>query len=174
MSARKANNKKKDSFVVRMKRRGREFVDLGRTLVNEPRKFPGALLALIRRSLRTVWDARGGSLYACGYVVTFVWLEISMFIEDIATAESVSGFFGAQLFELFFRYFSESLANMVMAFIWPVFVIEVAPPWGLIGFVIAYLSFDKLFKKPIEDWLIGEANLPQQSELHSEDAGNDA
>lgn len=149
---------KKDSFVVRMKRRGREFVDLGRTLVNEPRKFPGALLRLLRRSLRTVWDARGGSLYACGYVVTFIWLEITMFIGDIVTADSVGGFFGAQLFELFFRYFSESLGNMIMAFIWPVFIIQIAPPWGAIGFGLAYATFDRLFKKPIENWLIHDEN----------------
>ncbi|MDX1403964.1 MAG: hypothetical protein R3192_05480 [Woeseiaceae bacterium] len=174
MSAKKKDKKKKDSFAVRLKRHGREFLNLGRLLVNEPRKFPAAFLGLIRRSLRTVWDARGGSLYACGYVLTFVWLEVTMFIDDIATADSVSGFLGAQLFELIFRYFSESLANMVMAFIWPAFVIQIAPPWGLIALVIAFVSFDKLFKKPIEGWLLDDDTVPDRPEPQSSSAGDDA
>ena len=51
-------------------------VGLGKTLVNEPKSFPGELWALVKRTLRALWNARGGGLYACGYVVTFAWLEI--------------------------------------------------------------------------------------------------
>lgn len=155
---------------MRMKRRGQEFLSLGKTLAHEPKKFPDALLNFFRRSFRTVWDARGGGLYACGYAVTFVWLEITMFVGDVLAAESVGGFLGAQLFEMLFKYLGESLQNMVAAFIWPVHIVTFAPPWGAIAFGLAYLTFDSLFKGPIESWLFhddetrGEATPAPASE----------
>ena len=121
---------KKDPFVIRMKRRGREFASLSKILANEPKNFPRALLNVMRRSFRTVWDARGGGLYACGYVLTFIWLEIKMFVGDIVSAESIGDFFGEQIFEVFFRFLGESLRNMIEAFMWPVYIIEISPPWG--------------------------------------------
>ena len=144
---------KKDSFVVRMKRRGREFVGLGKVLAKEPKAFPGEVLQLTRRSFRTVWDARGGGLYACGYVITFVWLEVTMFVDDVLAAESVSGFFGDQLFEIFFRFLGESLQNMIQAFMWPVFVIQIYDKWGIGILAVMYLGFNRLLKKTIEQWL---------------------
>jgi hypothetical protein len=145
--------KKKDPFVVRMKRRGREFMSLGRILVKEPKRFPRALLNVIRRSFRTVWDARGGGLYACGYVLTFIWLEFRMLVDDILSAESISGFFGEQIFEIVFRYLGESLQNMIAAFMWPVFVIEISPPWGLGILVAMFVAFPRWIKQPLEQWL---------------------
>jgi hypothetical protein len=163
----KKPKKKKDSFAVRMKRRGREFTSLGKTLAKEPKEFPRELLSVFRRSFRTVWDARGGGLYACGYVVTFVWLEVMMFVDDILEAESISGFFGAQLFEMFFRYLGESFVNMIYAFMWPVYIVKTAPPWGAIAFGLAYLTFDRLFKESMEAWLFHDdepaADLPPES-----------
>lgn len=150
---RKKEKKKKDPFAVRMKRRGREFGNLGKILATEPKAFPGALLDLCRRSFRTVWDARGGGLYATGYVITFLWLEVTMFIGEVMAAESIGGFFGEQLFEMLFKFLGESLQNMVAAFMWPVFVVQIAPPWGAIAFGLAYVSFDRLFKTQIEAWL---------------------
>ncbi len=145
--------KKKDSFAVRMKRRGRDFMNLGQILVNEPKRFPHALLNVIRRSFRTVWDARGGGLYACGYVLTFLWLEVRMLVDDIMAAESISGFFGEQIFEIFFRYLGESLRNMIIAFMWPVYIIEISPPWGLAGLVVMFVVFANFLKSPLEQWL---------------------
>ena len=158
--------KKKDSFAVRMKRRGREFKSLGQTLANEPKAFPGALLKVLRRSLRTVWDARGGGLYACGYVLTFLWLEITMLVNEILSAESIGGFFGEQVFELFFKFFGESLRNMISAFMWPIYVIEVSPPWGLGAFVIMYLVFGRWIKQPLEEWLFHDNELPQKADIN--------
>jgi hypothetical protein len=158
----KRKKKVKDPFSVRMKRRGREFSSLGQTLANEPKAFPGALLNTFRRSLRTVWDARGGGLYAIGYVITFLWLEIMMFVGDVMEAESVAGFFGAQIFEMLFRYLGESLQNMIAALIWPVHVVTFAPPWGAIAFGLAYAAFDKLFRGPIEAWLFHDDEPPDE------------
>lgn len=154
--ARAKKKSKKAPFAVRMKRRGREFKNLGQTLATEPKKFPRALLSIVRRSLRTVWDARGGGLFASGYVVTFVWLEVAMFIEDVLAADSVSGFFGAQLFEMLFRFLGESFRNMIVALLWPVYFVTFAPPWGAVGFGFAYLGFDKLAREPIEAWLFDD------------------
>ena len=161
--AKKKNKRKKDSFVVRMKRRGREFRSLGQTLANEPKRFPRELLNVLRRSFRTVWDARGGGLYACGYVFTFLWLEIRMLIDDILSAESISGFFGGQVFEIFFRYLGESLQNMITAFMWPVFVIQISPPWGLGILVTMFVVFPRWIKEPLEHWLFHGDQLPSSA-----------
>ena len=44
----------------------------GLPLKAAPKSFPAAMLELIRRAVRKIWDARGGGFYACGFVVTFV------------------------------------------------------------------------------------------------------
>ena len=151
LRAEKKANKK--PFLERMKNRGREFMSLGKVLVNTPRAFPRAFLDLLRRLFRTVWDARGGGLYACGYVLTFIWLEFMMIVDDIIGAESIGNFFGEQIFEIFFRYFGESLRNMISAFMWPVHVIEISPPWGLAGLVVMFVVFTNFLKSPLEQWL---------------------
>jgi len=155
----------KVSFTMRMKNRGRETVSLGKTLVNEPREFPGALQDVFRRSFRTIWNARGGGLYACGYVLTFIVLEIKMFFGDILDAESIGGFFGEQLFEMLFRFLGESIQNMVFAFIWPVWFIQYESPWGLVMLVLMFVVFSNFLKAPLEQWLFKGAESP----LHSAD-----
>jgi len=162
--AKKKNKKKKDSFAVRMRRRGREFKNLGQTLASEPKAFPGALLKVLRRSLRTVWDARGGGLYACGYVLTFIWLEIRMLVDDILSAESISAFFGEQIFEILFRYLGESLQNMIIAFMWPAFVIQISPLWGLGILVAMFMAFPRWIKQPLEHWLLHDDDLASNVE----------
>lgn len=139
--------------MTRMKNRGREAKALGRVLSNEPRSFPSALLGLVRRSLRTVWDARGGGLYACGFVVTFVFLEIKMFVSDIFTADSVSGFFTEQASGMLFKYMGESIENTISAFMWPVYIIEINAVWG--GGILAamFVLFPRFIKEPLERWL---------------------
>lgn len=157
---------KKDPFLVRMKRRGHEFASLGKVLANEPNVFPGELLKLIRRSFRTVWDARGGGLYACGYVLTFIWLEVTMFIGDVLAAESIGALFGEQIFEMVFRFLGESLQNMIQAFMWPVFIIQFSDKWGIVVLVVMYLVFNRLLKKPIEHWLFRDDDPASESEAN--------
>ena len=166
--------RKKDSFIVRMKKRGREFKNLGQILVNEPREFPGALLKVIRRSLRTVWDARGGGFYACGYVITFIWLEIYMFVNDVLAAGSIGAFFGEQIFEVFFRFLGESFQNMIIAFIWPVYIIEISPTWGAGILVAFYFVFTRLLKKPLEAWLFHDDDAQDDERSSPQEVQNDA
>ena len=143
----------KPSFKERMAERGRDAKHLGKTLKDEPKAFPREVGGIVRRSLRRVWDARGGGLYAVGFVVTFVYLETRMFISDIAEAESVGGFFTEQAAEMAFRYFGESIQNTVQAFIWPVKVIQVDPEWGIAILIGAFFLFDRFLKAKIEEWL---------------------
>jgi hypothetical protein len=162
MSDKKAKSKsQKPSFFTRMANRGREFNSLGQLLVNEPRAFPGALLKVIRRSVRTIWDARGGGFYACGFVLTFIWLEITMFIEDIVEATGIADFFGEQLLEMLFRYLGESFVNTIKAFMWPVYIIQISPPWGVAVFVLMAVIFNKILKEPVEKWLFHEDDQPK-------------
>jgi len=140
-----------------MKNRGREAKALGTVLANEPKLFPAALLRLIRRSLRTIWDARGGGLYACGFVITFVFLEIRMFVLDIFQAESVGDFFTSQVSEMLFKYLGQSIENTISAFMWPVYIIEINPAWGLGILAGLYFLFPMFVKAPLERWLFDDA-----------------
>ena len=150
---------------------------MGSLLVNEPKAFPGALLQVFKRGFRIVWQARGGGLYACGFLVTFVWLELSMFFGEILEAESFGGFFSGQLIELILRFSLLSLQNTINALIWPFHIISLSPLWGGLALGGMYLLFAKFAKDPLEQWLFGdklesdEANevtgsekIPHQSE----------
>ena len=139
-----------------MAARGREAQRLGLTLRDEPKALPGEILELVRRAVRRLWDARGGGFYACGFVVTFLWLEITMLMEDVVEAEGVGDFLTEQLWEMLFRYFSESFVNGFLALIWPVYVIEFRPPWGFALLLGMYLVFAGLLKAPLEGWLFDD------------------
>jgi hypothetical protein len=139
-----------------MAARGREAQRLGLTLRDEPKALPGEILELVRRAVRRLWDARGGGFYACGFVVTFVWLEISMLLEDVVEAEGVADFLTEQVWEMLFRYFSESFVNGFLALIWPVYVIEFRPPWGFALLLGLYLVFAGFLKAPLEAWLFDD------------------
>jgi hypothetical protein len=150
------SKKKKPPFLARMANRGREASALGKVLINEPRQFPKDAMKLIKRSLRTVWDARGGGLYACGFLVTFVFLEFRMFILEIYNAESVGSYFSGQVAELFFKYIGESFQNTISAFMWPVWVIEIHPAWGAGILAGMFVLFPMYLKRPLERWLFDD------------------
>lgn len=147
---------KKPSFATRMKNRGRETVSLGRTLKDEPRAFPGQLLRVLKRSFRTVWNARGGGLYACGFVITFIWLEIRTVVAEFAAADGIGAFLSEQLFEILVRVTVQSIQNTVMAFLWPVWVIERFGLFGIAALVVLYFLFPRLIKEPLNRWLFDD------------------
>jgi len=159
----KKPKEKKPSFKERMVERGRDAKHLGKTLKDEPQAFPREVGGLVRRTLRRVWDARGGGLYACGFVVTFIYLETKMLVSDIAEAESVGGFFTEQATEMVFRYVGESIQNTVQAFIWPVKVIQIDPEWGIAVLVAAFFLFDRFLKAKIEGWLFDNDKQSEQA-----------
>ena len=136
-----------------MSEKGQDARRLGRALKDEPSALPGEVGSIFRRSFRRVWDARGGGLYACGFLVTFVYLEVKMLVVDIFEAESVGGFVIEQAVEMVFKYLGESIGNTIMAFMWPVYVIQIQPPWGIGVLIGMYVVFGSFVKQPLERWL---------------------
>jgi hypothetical protein len=107
-----------------------------------------------------VWKVRGGGLYAVGFAARFIFLEVRTVVSEIAESSSVGEFLSEQLMEFVFRFAMTSIMNTVEALIWPVYVIELSPPFGAIGLGIAFLVFTNYLKKPIERWLFPEDDLP--------------
>ena len=109
-----------------------------------------------RRWFGKVWRVRGGGLYAVGYALTFVYLEVRTVIVEFIEADSIGSFFSEQLIEFVFRFAIDSLENMIMALMWPIDIVTWQPPFGAIGFGLAYMAFATFLKKPITDWLFPE------------------
>ncbi|MFQ5982421.1 MAG: hypothetical protein ACE5KS_03510 [Woeseiaceae bacterium] len=143
----------KPSYFQKLGNRAKHIGSLGQTLVKEPKAFPKKTVHTVRPWFRKVWKARGGGLYACGFVVTFVYLEIATIVDEVLSSDGVVDFFTAQLFEFVFRFFGESFQNMIQAFIWPVPIVTYSPPWGVAILVAMYLVFTYLIKAPLEKWL---------------------
>ena len=143
----------KPSYAKRLGDRARTVGSLGETLVKEPKAFPKKTAHALRPWLRKVWKARGGGLYACGFVLTFVYLEASMLFGEIIAATGFVDFFTEQLLELPFRFLTESLSNLLAAFIWPVPLLQLRPPLGVGILAVIYVLFTYMIKEPLEKWL---------------------
>ncbi len=143
----------KPSYVKRLGDRARTVGSLGETLVKEPKAFPKKTAHALRPWFRKVWKARGGGLYACGFVLTFVYLEAAMLFGEIMAATGFVDFFTDQLLELPFRFLTESLSNLVSAFLWPIPLLQFSPPWGIAILAVIYFLFTYLIKEPLEHWL---------------------
>lgn len=103
-----------------------------------------------RRWFRKVWEVRGGGLYACGFAITFIILELQSLGEDVA---GIGGLFEGGIVAFVVDIFIDSLMNTIGALLWPVEVVQLAPPWGAIGLGLAYVGFASYLKPPIERWL---------------------
>ena len=139
----------------RVGERLRNISEAGRESVKNPKSIPGRTGSWFKRWLGKVWKVRGGGLYAVGYIVCFVYFEIQMFVGEVAESSGVVDFFRSQIGEMLFRFFTETIVNMVKAFIWPVYVVGINPPYGPIALGLAFWLFPKYLKKPIERWLFG-------------------
>lgn len=138
----------------------REPAALAGVLVTRPREFPRAAHEWLRRGFRKVWSARGGGLYATGFFVTFVWLEIRLLAEDLIDASDAGDLILGQLAELLLRFTVESFINTLEAFFWPLYLIAFEPPAGLLVLAALYVVFPLTLKKPIERWLFDEPVAP--------------
>lgn len=143
----------KPSYIRKLGNRAKAVGLLSETLVREPKAFPRQTATTFRPWFRKVWKARGGGLYACGFIVAFIYLEATTIIEEILASTGLASFFTEQIFEFIFRFFGESLKNMVLAFMWPVPIVQYSPPWGIAILVAIYLVFANFIKKPLEQWL---------------------
>ena len=144
----------------RLRERARELSQQGGDAIRQPGSLPNRAHGWFRTWFAKVWKVRGGGLYACGYAVTFVVLEIRSIGEELLSSDGVVDFLTNQLVEFFFRFLSESLMNMIHALIWPIEVLQFRPPVGVIGFGLAYFAFDGLLRGRIERWLAPETAEP--------------
>ena len=78
---------------------------------------------------------RGGGLYALGFIATFVVLEVQSLADDVL---GIGAVFTGQ------------------AFMWPIHIVQFAPPWGAVALGVAYMGFATYLKKPIEGWLFDD------------------
>ncbi len=115
-----------------------------------------------RRWFAKVWKVRGGGLYAVGWAATFVYLELTTVLGEIAEADGIVDFFTNQLMEFVFRFMSDSIANMIQAFIWPVFIVQWQPPIGVIALGAAYIIFANYVKHHITAWLFPDGGANQE------------
>ena len=140
----------------------RTLGEVGDDLVNRPGVLPGKAHNWFRKWFGKVWRVRGGGLYACGYAVTFVVLEIRTIVGEFVESDSLGAFVQEQLVEFVFRFAIDSLMNMIYAFAWPAYVAQYSPPVGVIALGAAFILFPITLKKPIERWLFpdGETGEP--------------
>lgn len=139
-----------------MRDRARVIGSLSETLVREPKAFPRKTAIAVRPWLRKMWDARGGGLYACGFVMTFVYLEAKTLIAEILASTGVIDFFTGQLFEMLFRFLGASFKNMLLAFMWPAPIVRFSPPWGIAILIGIYVIFAYFVKEALQRWLFDE------------------
>lgn len=136
-----------------MASRLRELTGLVKILTQSPREFPAAVGKLLQHFVRNIWDLRGGGLYACGFIVALAWLEIKMLVQDIMSFSGFGDFFAGQIIQLVFRFALDSMLNTLQAFLWPVAIVGIYPPWGLVMLAALYVIFPRVLKPPLERWL---------------------
>ncbi len=117
-----------------------------------------------RSWFKKVWKVRGGGLYACGYAITFVALEVTTVAGELAESDSIGSFLSEQLIEFIFRFATDSIVNLIKALMWPVYIVQWQPPFGAISLGVAYIVFARYLKKPITEWLFPEADEETQTE----------
>ncbi len=157
-SSQSSTKAKRRSIGRRIGEGVRAVGELGHDIVNQPGVLPGKAHGWFRKWFGKVWKVRGGGLYACGYALTFIFLEMRTLFGEIIASESIGQFFSEQLIEILFRFLGESLGNMIQAFMWPVAIVQWNSPVGAIGLGFAFFAFTRYLKKPIEHWLFGDEN----------------
>lgn len=149
----KRHARKKKSFSAKMASRLRELTGLVDILAKRPAELPSALGKLLRHFVRNIWDLRGGGLYACGFIIALAWLEIKMLIQDVMSFSGFGDMFAGHLLRFIFRFALDSMMNTLQAFLWPIAVLKIYPPWGVLLLVAMYVVFPRVLKQPLERWL---------------------
>ena len=130
--------------------------EASRETIRDPRGTPRRAHGWFRRWFHKLFKVRGGGLYALGYIVTFVYFEVMTLAGEVVESSSVSGFLGAQAFDVVFRFLSDTIGNMARAFIWPFTVIAIRPPYGLAALVLGFMLFDRRVRPPLERWMLAD------------------
>lgn len=114
-----------------------------RLLASQPRSAG----TMLRDALLRVWRARGGGLYGIGYLVTFITLEIRMVLGEVMDSDDALQFIASQATDHVLRYFTESIGNMVQAFIWPLLLVSwLGASLGLLTLFGLYAAFEYILR----------------------------
>ena len=108
---------------------------------------------MLRASLISLFQSRGGGLYALGYVVTFVVLEVLEIPElfgDLAGLFVGDGTLAGSVIALGVDFFVDTLRNMVYAFIWPALVIQYFGWVGVALVAVGFATYDRLLRSIVE------------------------
>ncbi len=101
---------------------GSRFDELDLTdLPGTIKQLPGVLLHEGVDSTRRMWLKFGGGFYGAGTLITYIYLTVIDFVEAWQEADGVVDFF---LEEFLFRFGVDAVVNVVLASIWPVYVID--------------------------------------------------
>ena len=85
------------------------------------KQLPGVLLHEGVDSTRRMLFKFGGGFYGAGTLITYIYLTVIDFVEAWQEADGVVDFF---LEEFLFRFGVDAVVNVVLASIWPVYVID--------------------------------------------------
>ena len=119
-----------------------------------------------RTWFRKVWDVRGGGLYACGFAVTFLILEIGSLADDVL---GIGAVFNGEVISFLVDFIIDSFMNTFFALMWPIYVVQWVPPFGAIALGVAFWLFPTYAKPHIEGWLFdGEPEVIEESEAPGE------
>jgi hypothetical protein len=104
---------------------------------------------------RRVWTVRGGGLYALGFIVSFLYLEITeLVLDDIPSFLTLNDYSLGSLIGFAVQWLIDTLKNTLLAFLWPVRLMAWQTPFGVILLLAAFLIFPRYLKGPIERWFL--------------------
>ncbi len=124
----------------------RRHLSLAGEVGREPRK----LYPLLRTLFVDAWRSRGGGFYGLGYVVAFVYLEVTMVVGDALDSSGVGDFALGQLLEYLLRLGFLSFVNVFQALLWPLFVLEHLGWVGIILLAAGFAGFEYILKPLVE------------------------
>lgn len=93
-----------------------------------------------------------------GFALAFIFFEIGSLGDDIL---GIGSLFSGQAIEFIIQFIVDSFTNTLKALVWPVYVVQLSPPWGAIGLGIAYVGFTKFLKPPVTRWLFPDGTAEE-------------
>jgi len=134
-------------------------------IYHSPRSAGGHLKAL----LLSVWIRRGAGFYGLGWIVTFIVLEVQLFIDEWSGSDGFFEFVGGQLLEYVLRVGLLSFLNTLLALLWPLYVLEWFYGYGIVALVAGYFAFEKGLRPGLEHLLPELAQARAEAERKNAD-----
>jgi len=124
---------------------------------------------MLRASLISLFQSRGGGLYALGYVVTFVLLElleIPELIADVAGLFLGDGSLPGSVIALGIEFLVDTWRNIGLAFAWPALLIRSLGWVGVALVAVGFATFNR-FLRPIVERFVPELKVEPQPKTPS-------